>query len=444
MIRRLLLLVVAVAGFSAAAEAVEVKKVVSPGGIVGWLVEDHSVPVLSMRFSFTGGAALDPADKAGRATMVASLLDEGAGDLDAQAFKKTLADLSISLDVNAGRDSVGGTLSTLSEHRQEAFRLLALALTKPRFDPDAVERIRGQMLLNIARRAVEPTSLAWRNFMRLAFEGHPYARPDDGTIETVRALTVEDLRAFHETRMALDNLLVGVAGDISPEQLAPLLDIAFGELPAKGSPTEGPETGVQNAGAAIVVERPVPQSVVVFGHGGVKREDPDWYAALIVDYVLGGGGFTSRLTEEVREKRGLTYGISTGLRPYDHAALFIGQTATQNDRVADSIQIIRGEWRRMAEQGLTEAELADAKTYLTGSFPIGLDSTGRIAAVLVAMQRDNLGIDYLDRRKALIEAVPLAEANRVAKRLLNPDGLIVVVVGQPANLKGNRAPPREG
>ena len=439
--RLVLFIVLLVTPQMAPAVAAEVQRVVSPGGVEAWLIEDHMVPVLSLRMAFRGGAALDPEGKAGTANMAASLIDEGAGDLDSEAFQKRLADLSISLGFSAGRDSVEGRLGTLTENRDEAFRLLALALTEARFDAEPVQRVRDQIATSLARRAVDPGWIASRTFMELVFAGHPYARSVDGTPESVAEITADDLRAFVKTRLARDNLIVGVAGDITAAELAPLLDKAFGALPKTAGAVDVPAATLRNGGETVVIERPVPQSVALFGEAGIPRKDPDWYAGQVVNYVLGGGGFNSRLMEEIREKRGLAYGVSTGISPYDKASVMIGQVATQNARVAESLDLVRQEWKRMAEEGPTQEELDDAKTYLIGSFPIGLDSTGSIAATLVAMQRYDLGIDHLDRRSALIEAVTLEDARRVAKRLLDPAALTFVVVGQPEGVKPTRQPP---
>ncbi len=427
------------------AAAVEVQRVVSPGGIEAWLVEDHNVPVLAVSFAFRdAGAAYDPEARRGLANMVSGLLDEGAGDLDSQSFQKRLADLSISLGFNAGRDDFTGSLATLTENREEAVRLLALALTEPRFDPEPVARVRDQILIALARRSVDPSSLAYRTWFRLMFGAHPYGRPTDGETETVAAIQSEDLHRFVAERFARDNLIVGVAGDVTAAELAVLLDRAFGGLPPAPTPRRLPEVERLGTGELVVVERPVPQSIAVFGHGGLRREDPDWYAALILNYVLGGGGFSSRLTEEVREKRGLAYGVSTSLYPLDRGGLVLGQVATQNDRVAQSIEIIRAEWRRFAEDGPTPEEVAAAKAYLIGSFPISLDSTRRIAATLVSIQENALGIDYLDRRKALIEGVTPEDLKRVAGRLFRAEDLTFVVVGSPTELRPTREPPHPG
>ncbi|RMD63609.1 MAG: insulinase family protein [Alphaproteobacteria bacterium] len=416
------------------ARAVEVQRVVSPGGIEAWLVEDHTNPILSLDLAFRGGAALDPAGKEGLANMVSGLIDEGAGPLDSQAFQGRLQELSIRLSFNASLDTFGGTLQTLSETRDEAFRLLRLALTEPRFDAEPVTRIRSQILAGLAQEAEDPRSIARRTLSKVLFPDHPYGRPVSGTQLSVPRITVEDLRTFVKERFARDTLVIGVVGDITAQELARLLDETFLALPATAASAAVPSAAVAGDGAVVVVEKDVPQSVVAFGHEGIRRDDPDYYAAYVVNYILGGGGFASRLYKEVREKRGLAYSVYSYLNPLDHAALVVGGVATQNGRVAQSLEIIRREWGRMGETGPSAQELDDAKTYLTGSFPLRFSSSGRIAGMLVGMQLENLGIDYLDRRNAFIEAVTLDQARRVARRLYDPDRLAVVVVGHPTGV----------
>ena len=417
------------------AQAVTVEKVVSPGGIEAWLVQDHTNPIVTLSFSFEGGAALDPKGKDGLADMASSLLDEGAGDLDSLAFQTRLEDKSIRLSFSAAQDRFTGSLQTLSGNRDEAVGLLALALSQPRFDADPVERIRAQIVAGLKRRLEDPDTIAGRAWFAARFPGHPYGRPADGTPESVARITRDDLKTFVAERFARDGLTVGAVGDITPEQLGPLLDQAFGALPAAGSPALVLEVVPEADGGTKVIRRDIPQSVAVFGHGGLKRDDPDWYAAYTLNYILGGGGFSSRLMEEVREKRGLAYSVYSYLYPYDHTGLYVGGVSTQNARIGESLDLIRAEWARMAEQGPTEQELTDAKTYLTGAFPLRFSSSGKIAGILVAMQTENLGIDYLDKRNGYIEALTMADLKRVAKRLLRPENLSVVVVGAPDGLE---------
>jgi zinc protease len=431
---RIAFFVAAVAGFALPAGAVTIDRVVSPGGIEAWLVQDHTLSIVTMTVAFRGGAASDPADKTGRATMAVSLLDEGAGDLDSQAYQGKLEDLASSVNFDASMDYVNAGLSTIKKNVDVTFDLFRLALTQPRFDDEAVARIRDDLVAAVARRNEQPRAIANRIWWKDAFGNHPYSRPTDGTAKTLPAITVADLRQFVHDRFARDTLKIAVVGDLTPDELKLLLDKTFGGLPAESAPVTVPDTTMQEDGALLLVKKPIPQSVVNFGQPGIMRADPDWYAATIVNHILGGGGFSSRLMTEVREKRGLAYGIGSYLLPLRETAVILGSVATQNEHVADSIALVRSEWQRMHDEGPTEEELKDAKTYLTGSFPLQFDSTGHIAGLLVQIQQENLGIDYLDRRNALIENVTLADAKRVAKKLLDPKGLTFAVVGTPANL----------
>ncbi|MCH6587396.1 MAG: insulinase family protein [Proteobacteria bacterium] len=423
------------------AAAIEVQRVVSPGGIEAWLVEDHSNPIISLDMTFRGGAALDPVGKGGLANLVSGLIDEGAGDLDSQAFQGQLQDLSIGLSFSAGLDTFSGDLKTLTENRDTAFELLRLALNEARFDAEPIARIRSQILAGLARSSEDPRVIVRRTLNKVLFPEHAYGRPASGTTESVTGLTVEDLRRFTAERFARDVLMIGVVGDITAQELAGLLDETFLGLPATAAPVDLADTTPSGEGGVIVIEKDLPQSVVAFGHEGIGRADPDYYTAYVVNYILGGGGFSARLYKEIREKRGLAYSVYAYLNPLDHAALVMGGVATQNERVSESLDLIRAEWRRMAEDGPSEEELRDAKIYLTGSFPLRFSSSGRISGMLVGMQLNHLGIDYLDRRNALIEAVTLDDARRVARRLYDADKLTVIVVGRPEGVTATRPAP---
>jgi zinc protease len=416
--------------------ALDIQRVVSPGGVVAWLVSDHSVPVISMEVGWRGGSITDPAGKEGVANLVSGLLDEGAGDLDSQAFQRRLEDLAIGLSFDAGYDNFRGQLTTLTANRDEAFDLFALAISKPRFDEEPVERIRRQVLAGLARQNENVNRVATNRWRELVFDGHPYSRPVDGTPETVAAITVEDLRNFVAGRLARDNLLIAVAGDITAEELAPLLDKTFGSLPATASPVNVREAHPDGGGQVVVIRRAIPQSVAIFGQAGIDRDDPDYYAAYLATYILGGGGFGSRLTDEVREKRGLAYSVGAHMDPNRYGSLVVGYVGTVNPRLADSLNLIRSEWRKLAQDGVTEAELQDAKNAVIGSYLLGLTSTGGIAGALLGIQLDNLGIDYVERREKLLGSVTVEDIKRVAKRFLDEGKLAVVVVGDPTNLTG--------
>lgn len=437
----LALLLWAAVAAAARADGLPVQEVMSPGGITAWLIEDHSTPLIAVSVGFHGGAAGDPDGKSGVAEFVSGTLDEGAGPLDSVAFQQRLADLGAELDFDASQDDFTGTMRMLTIHRDESFDLLRLSLTAPRFDAEPVERIRGQLLALAARNRDDPDDIAGRTWNAVVFAGHPYARDSRGTAQSIAAITADDLRRFVAARFARDNLFVGVVGDISAGELGPLLDRTFGGLPAHAAPVEVPDAAVKAGGQLIVVEKDIPQSVVAFGHEGIARHDPDFYAAYVVNHILGGGGFSSRLTEEVREKRGLAYGIDTYLATYDHAAVIAGGVGTQNGRVAESLRILRQEWARMRDEGPTAEELADAKTYLIGSYPLRFTTSTATAKALVAVQLEDFPADYFAKRNGYIEAVTLDDAKRVARRLFQPDRLAVVVVGKPAGVQATEPAP---
>ena len=424
----------------ASAQAIEVQRVVSPGGAEAWLVEDHTNPIVAARFAFRGGAALDPRGKEGLAEIVSSLLDEGAGEFDAQAFQRRLEDMAVTLHFDAGYETLGGHLMTLSVNVGAAFNLLRLALTQPRFDDEPVALIRSQILTMIRSSSENPGAIASRTLRHALFPDHPYGRPVEGTEDSVKAITTADLKVFVAERLGRDNLVIGVVGDMTPDQLATLLDRVFGDLPGQAAPWRLPEVTPIAPGRTIVVKKAVPQSVILFAQAGIKRADKDFYPAYVMNYILGGGGFTSRLYNEVREKRGLAYSVYTALYPMAAAALLQGGAGTANARVSETLNVVRAEWRRLATDGVDKAELDDTKTYLTGSFPLRFSSSGRIAAILVAMQLDTLGIDYLKHRNSYVEAVTLEAVNRVARQLLDSDGLTTVIVGEPEGVSSSQQP----
>jgi zinc protease len=417
------------------ASAVEIQRVESPGGIEAWLVEEHTIPIIAVEIAFGGGGALDPAGKEGLANLLSGLLDEGAGDLDSQAFQKRIEELAVRLGFQSYRDTFWTSLKTLTENRDEAFALLSLALTAPRFDADAVERVRGQVLSGLKRDAEDPDEIAGRVFMETAFPDHPYGRPPRGTTDSVAAIAAADLREAMAQRFATANATIGVVGDIDPVTLGLLLDRTLGALPAEPRTGEIAETSPTPKASLTVIRKPVPQSVIRFGLPGVKRSDPDFYAAYLMNHVLGGGSFTSRLYGEVREKRGLAYSVYSYLSTLNHAGLVAGGVASANARAAEALEVIRGELSRLGAEGITEDELRDAKTYINGAYPLRLDSNSAIAQSLVAIQLEDLGIDYMDRRSGYIDAVTTEDIRRVAHRLIRPDALTVVVVGDPAGIK---------
>jgi zinc protease len=394
-----------------------------------------------MEFLFRGGAALDPKEKAGLANLTAALLDEGAGELDSQAFQERLQNLSIQLNFDAEYDTFGGSLKTLNRNRDEAVRLLRLALLQPRFDAADVERISGEVVAGIKQRSSRPGYLAQRVWQQAVFPNHPYGRPISGSEATLKTIEQSDLKDFVKTNLAKDRLLVGVSGDITAAELGTLLDDAFGGLPDKAATLTVPQAKPEALGYTFVLNRQVPQSVAIFGLPGLTRDDPDFYAAFVMNHILGGGTFSSWLYEEVREKRGLAYSIYSYLQPRNKSPFWMGSVATANAGMAKSVDLIRTQVLKMHDEGVTDEQLENAKLYLNGSFPLRFTSSDRIASMLVHMQFDNLGVDYLERRPGLIDRVTKQDIARVAKRFLDPGKLTFAVVGQPDGLKGTGKTP---
>ena len=426
-----------------AAQAINIERVISDRGIEAWLVEDHRVPMISLQLAFRGGSALDPKGKEGLSQLVAALIDEGAGSLDSQAFQRILEENSIRLGFNASTDNFGGNLTTLSKNREVAFDMLRLSLAMPRFDQGPRDRVESQILSSIQAAAENPRRIASETWYRAAYPDHPYGRSAQGRRTSIKSITKRDLENFVTQRFGRDRLFVAVVGDITAEELKPMLDSTFGGLRDKTDPIVLPAVEPRVKGDVFIIEKKIPQSVVTFGHAGIMRKDPDYYAAYVINSIFGGGGLTSKLMEEVREKRGLVYSVSTALAPFDRSALLMGSAATVNERVGETIEIIRQEWAKLRDQGVSDEDLADAKTFLTGSFLTQISSSGRMASLLLAIQLEDLGIDYIDKRNSYIEAVTQADLKRVAARILKPEALTFVIVGNPVGIEATGKAPEE-
>lgn len=413
------------------AHAMKIQTIKSPGGIEAWLVEAHNNPLLALKFSFEGGNSQDPEGKDGVANFVTAMLDEGAGDLDAGTYQERMESLAMRMSFDDSRDAFYGNFETLTQNRPQSVELLKLALTKPRFDPDAVERIRGQLLANLAYADKDPEKVAAREWFATAFAGHTYARPSQGTETSVEAITRDDLEAYRKRIFAKDNLKVVAVGDITPEDFGKLLDEVFGNLPQKADLLPVSVTSPIKGGKEKWIDMDIPQSVAFFGLGAMPRKDPDFMTAFVLNQIVGGGGFASRLMEEVREKRGLAYSVYSYLQPFRHASLLAGGVATKSQSINQSLDVIRAELKKVAEEGPKPEEFENAKSYLVGSYALRFDTNSKIASQLLGLYEDDFGPDYVDKRNAIISAITIDDAKRVAKRLLENDDLIVTIVGKP-------------
>ncbi len=418
---------------SEVSRASRVQKVITPAGIEAWLVEDYTVPLVAFDFAFKAGAAHDPGGKAGVANMLSGLMDEGAGDLNADAFHRAMDDKAVEISFHAGHDAFSGDLKTLTRHIDDAFDLLALTVNKPRFDADAIQRVCSQIVAGLKRDAKDPDAMVGRAWRKSTFGDHPYGRPVSGDIESVQAITREDIVAAHKALMTRDVLKIAVVGAIDAKLLATLIDKTFGALPAKSSlATIGPV--VPASGKREVIDLDVPQTTIRFSLPGIAREDDDFIPAIVLNHILGGGVFSARLFKEVREKRGLAYSVWSGLHTYDCAALFSGGTSTKNERAGESISVIEDEIAKLTADGPTPAELATAKKYLVGSYPLRFDTSTKIAGNLMSLQMDGRPVEFLDERNGLIEAVTLEDTHRVAKRLFDGKKLLVAAAGRPQGI----------
>lgn len=435
MMKKLILFAVTlVFSWPAHASLLDIQEVTSPGGIKAWLVEDHSIPVIAMNFGFKGaGAAQDPEDKQGLARMMSNTMDEGAGPLDAKAFQKELQDLVISFSFNTDRDSFSGSLKTLSKNSARAFELVSLAVNSPRFDQEAIDRMRQANQTRIRNSQSDPDWMAARVLNDRAFAGHPYALNSGGTLSSLEKISPADLKKFHATMLGKNNLMVAVAGDITAEQLGVKLDEVFGTLPDVSIP-EIADFSLQNQGKMYLHEQDIPQSVIEIIQPGIGRNDPDFQTAQVMNFVLGSSGFGSRLTEEIREKRGLTYGIYSYLYNLDHLDGLAVSTSTANASVPEMLSLIKAEFNKLATDPISDKELQDAKSFLIGSVPLSMTSTDKIAGLLLSLQMDGQPIDYLDQRETKIKATTAADVARVSKALLAPDKFVTVIVGQPEGL----------
>lgn len=429
------LILVAAASIATQARAVstDIVEAVSPGGIPFWLVEEPAIPIVAVQIGFRGGANIESQGKEGLVNLLSGMMDEGAGDLDAAGFSRRRDELAARFSFEAGMDSFNVGAAMLTRNLNDSVELLRLALTAPRFDETPLARVKGQVISGLRQRETDPGDVAARAWFASAFPGTPYGRNPDGTVESVAALGADDLRAVMPAALNRSAAFVGVVGAISEAEAGAMVDRLLGDLPASPPPALPPLEEKAEAGIETI-HMDVPQSVAVFGHAGLLRADPDFIPAYVMSYTLGSGGLSTRLSDSVREKEGLAYSVGAYLIPYDRAGVYYGQVASANEKIARSIELIRAEWSRMAEEGVTQEELEDAKKYLTGAYALRFDSNAKIASALVDIQMEDLGVDYIRKRNDLVEAVTLEDVRRVASRLLKPEELRFVVVGAPEGL----------
>src|SRR6202789_1576804 len=395
---------------SPAHSAVNVDVVTSPRGLKFWLVPSHAVPLVSLEFAMRGGSAQDPAEKAGLGALMSGLLDEGAGDLDSQAFHRALDEIAVEMSFHCDRDHWSGRMRTLTKNLDRAAELLRLAVNAPRFDQEPFERVREHMNARLRPDANDPATLASRNWKAKSFPDHPYGQPADGTLETLARIEQADLVKTAKRGIARDQLLIAVVGAIEEKAAA-----AFAGL-----------------GAIDRIDLDVPQSTTRFGRPALKRDDPDFIPSVVAAHVLGGSGsMTSRLFREVREKRGLAYTVFGTFYSLEQGAYFYGGTTTKNERARESFDVASAEIREVALNGLNGEELEKGKTYLIRSYPLRFDTSAKIASQLVHIQLERRAPEWLVERNREIAAVTMESVKRAAHRAFGDGSLQTTVVGRP-------------
>lgn len=419
---------------AAATMAERIEELKTPAGITVWLVQSHQIPMISAEVSFRGGSAFDPEKLPGLASYTASMLDEGAGDLPATAFQEALEDIGARLNVNIDKTDIGLTLDTLTEHKDEAFRLLGLATRAPRFDAEDVERVRDAILSNLSRVDENPRALAARAAGPAVFGDHAYAHPNDGFDWSMGVVTADDMRAFHRRVFTRSNMVVSVVGDVSPEDAVRLVDTAFAELPAgDGALSVGPAPST-TVPVLVRIEKDVPQATILMGHLGLPRNHPDYFKLVVANEILGGGVLTSRLFKNVREKHGLAYDVRSSNLPYPGAGAFMLSIQTDNATAQKAMDLMRAEVKKMQDARVDSKELDDTKAYLIGSFPLRLDSNAKILGYLTLMQMEGLGRDYIEKWLDNVKNVTAADVQEAAKTYIHPEAMSLVVAGQGAAL----------
>ena len=410
-----------------AAGGVEIQELKSEKGLKVLLVEDYTVPLVAMAFSFKGGTTQDEKGFEGTAQMLTTMLDEGAGELDSQELQRKLDDVGVRYRFSAARDTFSGSMKSLIDNLDESAELMANMINEPRFDEEPFARMMGVAVQGLKREETNPSALSAKAMRETIFENHPYRRPPKGTLETVKAITPEVLRRYHERIFAKDNLTIGIVGAVNAEDAKKLVDRIFAQLPPTSELGEVAEFTIKT-GEEKHVEFNVPQTTITLALNGMKRNDPDFYAAVLVNHILGGRGFDSRLFNEVREKRGLAYGAYSALATFDHGGMIQAGSATGKERANETIKIISEELKRMADEGPTQEELENAKKYIIGAYGVqNLDTSDKIASVLVAVQEAKLGTDYIKKREGYLGSVTIEDAKRVSERLYGEVPTLITV-----------------
>ena len=434
------LLLLFVIGFSSAALAADVQIFTTEKGIKVWLVEEKNLPIISMSFAWQGGVENDAEDKQGLCRIAAAMLTKGAGQDDENAFQKKMQENAISIGFTAQRDTIYGQFRSLKDTLPIAKDMLRASLYNPRFDEDSLTRLKAETSSSLKRYQSDPDWMLSRLMMSETFSGHPYSKRSMGTLATINAITRDDLKNWHK-RLSRDQLIVSITGDITKVEASKILDDLFGDLPQRTELPAVLEAEIKGKQQVFIVNYNGPQSSMQLIWPGIKRSDKDWYAAQVMNYILGGGSFSSRLMSEVREKRGLTYGISSGMALFDHAATYNIQASFKNENAGEVLALVKKEIARIRDTEVSANELKAAKDYLIGAYGLSLTSTSQVAAHYLELQRQKLSVNDQQESEAALKSVTADDVQRVARRILKDEDMAAYFVGQPKGVTPTKALP---
>jgi zinc protease len=409
--------------------ALEVKRSVLDNGLTLLIVERHNLPIVKVSLGINAGSLHEPEEKAGLASLAAGLLTEGTANRSAQEISEEIEFVGGSVGAGGGDDYVKASLSILKKDIDLGFDLLSDILLNPVFPEDEIEKKKERIKGGLKSREDDPGFVASRDFKKAVFGSHPYGRLVSGTEETLDRIKRDDLVEFHANYYVPNNAIMAVVGDVTAAEVEKLIKRYFSQWHAKKIPPLSlPAVREAEGRKTITVDKDLSQANIILGHIGVRRDDPDYYSVSVMNYILGGGGFASRLMKNIRDDKGLAYSIQSSFMPNRYGGRFQVVLQTKNESANIAIEEVLKEINKIRTTSVSESELADAQSFLTGSFPMRIENSSRIAGFLVAVEVFGLGTDYIDDYPSYINGVTREDVLRVAEKYLDPENYILVVV----------------
>lgn len=401
-----------------------------PNGIILLRSEKNALPMVTVVVAVKAGSIFEPSEKAGLANLTADLLNEGTKRRTAGEISEEIEFVGGTLTASGGYDFITIKLTVLKKDIELGFDLISDIILNPLFSPDEISRRKTMIRNAIIRQNEEPGLVASKAFLKAVYGDHPYGRMIEGTEETLDNITREDLVAFHEKYYAPNNSIMAVVGDINKDELMTLLNRYFKDWRPRGIKTEIPPVPEFNRKRRVIrINRNITQANIILGHPGIKRDSPDYYAVSVMNYILGGGGFASRLMDNIRDDKGLAYDIYSYFFANKYAGSFRVELQTKNRSANTAIDEVLKEMNRIRTEPVSRNELSDAKSYMTGSFPLRLDSNNKMAGFLIATEYYGLGLDYAENYRKFINAVSTQDILEAARKHLDTENYILVVVG---------------